>query len=250
MVIEKASDPSAFLGESAQDARPILPRLFVLTDIRLLREGLVLALSRQSSVQVVGSSDLSPSASDIAATRPDVVLLDITMPGGLDMSLPIRRILPDVKIVAIAVAEVEAEIVTCAEAGISGFVSRNGSAQDVVAAVHGAVRGEVICSARMAALLVNRVAALSEKPHVAASSHALTRREREIVSLLSEGLSNKEIARALRIQDATVKNHVHSILGKMQVRRRGEVAAQVGRVGRRPGAGTEASAATATLQAR
>jgi two-component system, NarL family, nitrate/nitrite response regulator NarL len=251
MVIEKAGDPSASLGdESTEDARLIRPRLFVLTDIRLLREGLVLVLSQQSSVLVVGSSDLSTSPSDIAEARPDVVLLDITIPGSLDISLPIRRILPDVKIVAIAVAEIEKEIITCAEAGISGFVSRNGAAQDVVAAVHGALRGELICSPRTAALLVSRVAALSGKPQVAANSHTLTRREREIVTLLSEGLSNKEIARALRIQDATVKNHVHNILSKMQVRRRGEVAAQVRRIGRRPGSGTAVSAATATVQAR
>jgi DNA-binding NarL/FixJ family response regulator len=240
MVIGKASDPSSSLGdESTEDARLIRPRLFVLTDIRLLREGLVLVLSQQSSVLVVGSSDLSAPPGDIAAARPDIVLLDITMPGSHDASLPIRRALPDVKIVAIAVAAIEQEIITCAEAGISGFVSRDGSAQDVVAAVHGAMRGELVCSPRTAAMLVNRLAALSGNPP-AVSNSTLTRREHQIATLLSQGLSNKEIARALRIQDATVKNHVHNILGKMQVRRRGEVAAQVRRVDRLPGAATAA----------
>ena len=230
MVIE--TDPANLLKHKSGEAAPsICPRVFVLTDIRLLREGLLLALSQHASVQVVGSSDLSTPPRNIAMARPDVVLLDITMLSSLDLSRPIRATLPDVKFVAIAVAEVEAEIVTCAEAGISGFVTRNGSAQDVVAAVHAAVRGEVACSARTAALLLGRVAALSQKPETGLSTHTLTRRESEIVSLLGDGLSNKEIARVLKIRDATVKNHVHNILGKMRLRRRSEVAARVRRLG-------------------
>jgi len=86
------------------------------------------------------------------------------------------------------------------------------------------VRNELVCSPRIAALLFSRIAAIgSERSH----GSALTRREHEIVSLMTQGLSNKEIARQLRIQNATVKNHIHSILGKLHVRRRGEVAARI-----------------------
>lgn len=222
---ETAGDPSASFP---QNSAP--PRLYILSDICLLREGIVLALAQQPSVLVVGASDLSAPPARIAELRPDVLLLDIATPGGLGLARPVREMLPDVKTVAIAVSEVEQEVIACAEAGVSGFVSRNGSAQDVVTAVHCAVRGELVCSPRTAALIVNRMAILSAKPDHSASSHTLTRREHEIILLLNEGLSNKEIARALRIQNATVKNHVHSILSKMQMRRRGEVAAQFRRV--------------------
>jgi DNA-binding NarL/FixJ family response regulator len=117
---------------------------------------------------------------------------------------------PDLKIVAIAVSDIEQEVVACAEAGVSGFVSRN----------------ELVCSPRITALLFSRVASIrSERSH-APGNGALTRREHEIVSLMTQGLSNKEIARQ-RIQNATVKNHIHSILAKLHVRRRGEVAARM-----------------------
>lgn len=222
---EKAADPSNSLrGDPSPEA--VRPRLYVLSDIRLLREGIVLALAQNLSVLVVGSSDLAMSPDRIVELRPDVLLLDIATPGGLGVARSIRHTLPDIKIVAIAVSEVEQEVITCAEAGVSGFVSRNGSAQDLVTAVHCAVRGELVCSPRTAALVFNRMAILAAKPERSADSHTLTRREHEIVSLLNEGLSNKEIARTLRIQNATVKNHVHSILSKMHVRRRGEVAWQ------------------------
>jgi DNA-binding NarL/FixJ family response regulator len=177
----------------------------------------------------VGASDLSAALTQIAELRPDILLLDVARPDSLQTCFPLRQISPDMKIVAFAVAEVDREIIACAEAGISGYVSQTGSAEDVVAAVHRAVRGELLCSPRTAALLFSRMAVLSPKRGAAASNNMLTRREREIITLVEEGLSNKEIARLLRIGHATVKNHVHSILTKLQVRRRGEAAAQIRR---------------------
>jgi DNA-binding NarL/FixJ family response regulator len=203
------------------------PTVFIVSDVRLLCDGLVLSLSQQPSLGVVGSADLTISPMDIAAARPDVVLLDVGTPGGLDTLLAFRQGLPDLKIVAIAVADIEQEVVACAEAGVSGFVSRNGSIQDLVAAVHCAVRNELVCSPRIAALLFSRIVALGSERSHSQDNSALTRREHEIASLMTQGLSNKEIARQLRIQNATVKNHIHSILGKLHVRRRGEVAARM-----------------------
>ena len=96
-------------------------------DVRLLRDGLVLSLSRQPSLAVAGSADLTISPTHIAAARPDVVLLDVGAPGGPETLLVLRQALADMKIVAIAVSDIEQEVVACAEAGISGFVSRDGS---------------------------------------------------------------------------------------------------------------------------
>jgi two-component system nitrate/nitrite response regulator NarL len=227
MVGDKAANLTIPLGEELSEGTPaIRPRVFIVSDVRLLCDGLVLALSQQPSLIVVGSADRSASPAYIAEMHPDVLLLDIRTREGCEVLLPFRQNVPDLKIVAIAVADVEQEVFACAEAGVSGFVARDGSIQDVVTAVHCAVRNELVCSPRMAALLVSRIASLAGRRSAAPNGSALTRREHEIVSLVSEGLSNKQIARQLRIQNATVKNHIHSILSKLQLRRRGEVAAQ------------------------
>jgi two-component system nitrate/nitrite response regulator NarL len=98
-----------------------------------------------------------------------------------------------------------------------------------MAAVHSAVRGELVCSPRTAAMLLHRVSLPHGRPSADPDKSMLTQREQDIVLLLNEGLSNKQIARSLNIQSATVKNHVHSILSKLRVSRRGEVAAQLRR---------------------
>jgi DNA-binding NarL/FixJ family response regulator len=212
MAMEKPTDPVGGVRRYSTQCAPLVqPRLYILSDVCLLCEGLALALLQQSSVKVVGSSDLSTSPASIAERRPDVLLLDIAMAGSLDICPPLCQLLPALKIVAIAVAEVEQEIIACAEAGVSGFVSRKGSVQDVMAAIHSAMRGELVCSPRTAAALCGRVGTLAANRSNAAGSTTLTRREHEIASLVSEGRGNKEIARVLRIQNATVKNHIHSI---------------------------------------
>jgi len=228
MVIANAAVSSAPIGdEHDHTTLAIRPRVFIISNVRLLCDGLTLSLSHQPSLQVVGSADMTVKSTRMGELHPDVVLLDVGTPGGLDMPPILRQVLPDLKVVAIAVNDVEQEVFACAEARVSGFVSRNGSIQDLLAAIHCAVRNELVCPPRIAALLFGRVVTLRSERIGERVHGGLTRREHEIASQLIQGLSNKEIARQLRIQNATVKNHIHSILGKLEVRRRGEVAARI-----------------------
>jgi DNA-binding NarL/FixJ family response regulator len=230
MAIWEQNDTLASFGENpTTDINLGRPRLFILSDVRLVCEGLMLTLSHEPAVIVVGSSDLSILPARVAELTPDVLLLDVARPSNLDACLPLRRVLHDVKIVAFAVAEVDRDIIACAEAGVSGFVSRRGTAKDLVAAVHRAVRHELLCSPRTAASLFSRLALLPPRQDRGAGNTILTRREQEIAALVEQGLSNKEIARLLRIGHATVKNHLHSILTKLQVRSRAEAAAKIRR---------------------
>jgi DNA-binding NarL/FixJ family response regulator len=152
-------------------------------------------------------------------------LLDATKRNNLERSSSLRQTVTGAKIVAFAVADSDEEVIACAEAGISGYISHRGSVEDVVAAVDAAVFGELHCSPRTSALLFSRIAQVCGKRDPLVGQEILTSREKEIVALVERGLSNKEIARSLRIGTATVKNHIHNILNKLDVRRRGEAAA-------------------------
>ncbi|HEV2160385.1 response regulator transcription factor [Bradyrhizobium sp.] len=220
--ISHPSRPPAALDSGG--VRPV--RLFILSDVRLLCEGLGSCLARQECLHITGHGDLATPPEQIIDSGAQVLLVDIATPRGLTQSAACRALSPSLKVVAIAVAEVEQDILACAEAGVSGFVLRDGSIGDVVAAVHNAMRDELVCSPKVAAALFGRLATLSSRAAVrepAAGVDTLTPREHEIIRFAGEGLSNKEIARALRIRNSTVKNHMHNVLSKLQIRRRGEI---------------------------
>jgi two-component system nitrate/nitrite response regulator NarL len=225
-----ATDPT-----SVDDATgAALLRIFILSDVRLYREGLAGSLLQRGDIDVLGAMCPSDSAlGHISRSAATALLLDLGAPGALRFAMELDRLTPCIKVVAFAVSEVDNELIACAEAGIVGYVARDGSIEDLVNALRSAVRGEATCSPHHAALLVKRVAALRDRRSVtqkpAGQTSALTSREREIAVLVREGMSNKEIARSLRIGSATVKNHVHSILTKLQAKSRGHAAATLHR---------------------
>lgn len=211
-------------------------RVAILADIRLYREGLAQVLGSHPNISVVATAaSTNGSLTSISDAAPDVVLIDMVMPDSL---AAIRRVLaaaPGAKVVSLGVGEDDHEVVASAESGAVGYVPREGSLGDLVIVIECAARGEAVCSPRVAGALLRRVATLaSDRGHNQIEGH-LTSRESEIMRLVDEGLSNKEIATRLCIEVATVKNHVHNILEKLQVHRRGEAAARVrGALRRRP----------------
>jgi DNA-binding NarL/FixJ family response regulator len=204
------------------------PGVFIFSDVRLYREGLVLSLSRQSSIAVTGSGDISPQALlQVIELKPDVVILDVSGPTSFDIVESLRARLPTTKIIAFAVNEIEQDVLACAVAGFAGYVPHDGSEADLIAAIDHAMCGELYCSPRVAGLLFRHLAVASARPPALIDPTTLTQREQQILALLAQGMSNKEIAREVQISSATVKNHVHNILEKLQVRRRGEAAARL-----------------------
>jgi len=204
-------------------------RVLVAASVRLYREGVAAILGRHERIELVGTaSSRDETVEKIRVLAPDVVVVDTAMPGSLEAVRTIVAAAPDTRVVAIAVPESEREVIARAEAGVAGYVTRDASIQELVQVVESAARDEAICSPRIAASLLRRVAALAAEQAPALAVRRLTSREREVVRLIDEGLSNKQIAGRLCIEPATVKNHVHNILEKLHVRRRSEVAALVG----------------------
>ncbi len=200
------------------------PRVYVASHVRLYREALVGGLILHGGLRVSGQGTWAEALEQLAALRPEVLLLDLTASGSLAVPRHAQLICPTLRVVAFAVAEVDTDVMACAEAGICGYVTQDGSVADVVDTVLRAVAGELVCPPRIAALLFRRVASLALGDRVA--DMPLTAREEEIAALLAYGLSNKHIARRLRLSESTVKNHVHNILQKLKLERRSEVAAQ------------------------
>ena len=204
-----------------------LIRTLILSDTRLYRDALAESLPARGPISVVGTAQNGAEAAErIEAERPDVVLLDMAMSRSRQLAEEILASHPDGKVIALGVVETDNQVVACAEAGMAGLVTRESSLDEVVDMVRSVARGETLCSPRMAAALLRRVRTLAQGHASAPIGGRLTRREVEILKLLERGLSNKEIARDLCIQPATVKNHVHHILEKLQVRRRGEAVAR------------------------
>ena len=195
-------------------------RVLVATHIRLYCEGLERVLRESPEFALVGTACSAAEAIEqIHKLSADVALLDMAMTGAFGVAKEVARSGGHSKIVALGMPDDETQVLSCAQIGIAGYVTRDGSVEDVVAAIKAAARGEVHCSPKIAGSLFRRIAALSTGRTAAG---ALTAREVQILRLVQEGMSNKMISRNLGIELPTVKNHVHSILVKLGVHRRAE----------------------------
>ena len=206
-------------------------RVLIVAGIRFYREGIAAALTADARFELAGTAaSAAQAATELDELAPDVVLLDLAGGGGPDIVRAFLGRVPGAQVVALGVTETDDHVLPLVEAGIAGYVTREGTVDDLLATVASVAAGETICSPRMTATLLRRVALLArDRRPAAGGGRELTRREREIVDLIDEGLSNKEIAARLRIELATVKNHVHNILDKLHVHRRAEAAAALRR---------------------
>jgi two-component system, NarL family, nitrate/nitrite response regulator NarL len=201
--------------------------VFLVSEVRLYRDGIGRLLEQREDIDVVGTAATHLEARSLLAdATADVVLLDAPLALGEEA---LRWLgVPHQKVVVLAVLEDEDEVIAWAEAGAVGYVSRDGSSDDLIATIKAVARGETLCSPRMVAALLRRLASVADgsRPRSPISSDdRLTPRERQVANLIGQGLSNKEIARRLCIELPTVKNHVHNILRKLEVSRRGQAAA-------------------------
>jgi len=199
----------------------------------LYREGLARALQGGEEISVAGQASSPEEALEaLVSLHPDVVLVDMAMRDALYTAEQILRIAPSAKVIALTVSETERDIIACAEAGVAGYVTRDGTFQNVIQSIQAVTKGEFQCSAHMAGVLLRRVATRSDRRNSNGSIGQLTGRESLVLELVNEGFSNKEIARQLDIEVATVKNHIHNVLEKLRVHRRGEAAALLRRARR------------------
>ncbi len=206
-------------------------RLLLFSDIRIYTEGIITLLSEQDNMQLVASENrLEDVIKQVEDKHPQIILLDMTMHGSTAFAKRLVKLFPQVKIVALAAQEYEPYVVECAKIGIAGFIARNASTDDFISAICSTHNGVFCCPANIASLLLNNfhqfIREDSKKYYLPSNDHLqvpaldLTRRETQILELMSDGMSNKEISAFLVIELSTVKNHVHNILVKLGARNR------------------------------
>ncbi|CAN5513864.1 response regulator transcription factor [soil metagenome] len=210
-------------------ARPV--RVLVCDDHVVFRRGLALVLEPEDDMEVVGeAADTAAAIAAVDELQPDVVLMDLRMPGGggLAATRSIKAAHPDVKVVVLTVSDDDADLFEAVKAGAVGYLLKEVSIEEVGDAVRTAAAGNSLLSPAMTAKLVGGFADLANQatgsPSAAGPIGDLTERERQALAGIARGLSNRSIAAELGIAENTVKNHVRGVLEKLHVSSRTEAA--------------------------
>jgi len=205
----------------------------IIDDNRLVREALTSMLNKLEGMRAVAFpvADSEP----LIAEKPDVLLLDVGLrdQDSLRVAASLMKELPDAKIIVMDLIPVNEEIVEFVNAGVCGFVLKDATFDEFVATIRSVAAGEKVLPPRMTETLFSQIAMQAEGR---GSEHVLddvrmTRREREVIDLIGEGLSNKEIAQRLNIATHTVKSHVRNVMEKLALHTRLQIAAYSHREG-------------------
>jgi two-component system NarL family response regulator len=202
--------------------------IYVISPTRVYREALGRELERTDIVSVIGgAASAAEAVPEVARGQPQVVLIDLPWRVAFADVRCIRRAAPPVKFVALAVPDSPHELAAWAQAGVNGCVAHDACVMELLEAIKAASRGDVYCSATLTATLFRTVARFGS--HALSSSEedpsqALTNRELEVLLLVDEGYTTKQISSHLSIAVPTVKNHVRNICGKLNVTTRVEAA--------------------------
>jgi DNA-binding NarL/FixJ family response regulator len=198
-------------------------RVLLVDDDDLMRAGLKSVLSSDETIEVVGEAgDGRVALSRIRDLRPDLVLMDIRMPelDGISATREVLAAEPGVKVVVLTTFEQDDYIFEALSAGASGFLLKRTKPEELIAAIHTVAAGDSLLSPSVTRRVIDRMAT---QPSPVASSRRLdqlTPREHQVLELVARGLSNREIAEALFIEESTVKTHVKRILMKLGLRDR------------------------------
>jgi two-component system nitrate/nitrite response regulator NarL len=211
-------------AQATHGVRALRPlRLAIVARCLLHRQGLHSLLAARQGVHVVGSVGTARDAlAVLRAQRPDVTIVDLADPRDVALAGEIASQAPGTDVIGVAMPDSEQTVVAAAEAGLAAFVAEDAGVEDVVTVMAAVQRGELPCSPRVAAILRRRLVELARDRAPAPAPTRLTARELDIMALVQEGRSNRDIAQRLCIEVSTVKNHLHKIFDKLDVHNRAE----------------------------
>ena len=241
----KASRRTVAKGKGMGRAIPSEPvaapiSLVLIDDNRLLREGIAALIHTQPGFKVLAAfADVTEALQKVREARPDVVLLDFGLEDHDSVSLTatVHQEVPAARVIIMGLLPLHEDVAALVRAGASGFIMKDASFEDFFTTIREVAAGEEVLPPALTNSLFSQIvrnAAAGSKAKVLESVR-LTNRERQVIELLGEGLSNKELATRMHIAVHTVKSHVHNVLEKLALRSRLEVVAfSHGREGRKP----------------
>jgi DNA-binding NarL/FixJ family response regulator len=206
-------------------AKPI--RVLIVDDQALFRRGLQVVLSTEANVEVVGeAADGEEAVAQAEELGPDVVLMDVRMPrmGGIEATRIIRTAMPATKVLMLTVSDDEEDLYESVKAGANGYLLKEISIEEVAEAVRAVVQGQSLISPSMASKLLAEFSSLARRASEQEDSPppGLTPRELQVLRLMAQSKTNRDIAEVLFISENTVKNHVRNILEKLHLHSRME----------------------------
>ena len=201
-----------------------MTRVLVADDDHLMRAGLIELLTADPTIEIVGQADTGRTAvEETIRTAPDVVLMDVRMPDGdgIDATRQLALAAPEVRVLILTTFEQDDYVFNALRAGASGFLLKRTRPEDLIAAVHVIAAGEALLSPSVTRRVVDRLAQ-QPAPDLSDSKllSTLTPRERDVLAAMARGLSNREIAAALVVEESTVRTHVKRVLMKLRLRDR------------------------------
>jgi DNA-binding NarL/FixJ family response regulator len=198
-----------------------MTRVVLVDDHQMFRSGVKAELG--DSVEIVGEAgDVDEAVAVIKETGPDVVLLDVHLPGGGGVEV-LRRVLPsDTRFLALSVSDAAEDVIGVVRGGARGYVTKTISGAELTNAIGRVAEGDAVFSPRLAGFVLDAFAA-ADVPAIDPELDQLTQREREVLRLIARGYAYKEIAKELFISVKTVETHVSSVLRKLQLSNRHEL---------------------------
>jgi NarL family two-component system response regulator LiaR len=194
-------------------------KVIICEDQALVRDGLELILKLEKDIQVVGlAQDGAEALELVARTSPDLVLMDLQMPGmnGVEATRLIRARYPETKVLVLTTFDNDVWVNDAIRAGADGYLLKDSRRAQVLEAIRGTVEGKSYLDPSISGKLMEQIAQKQEQPETIITEK-LTKREVEVLRLMARGLSNPEIAQKLHLSEGTVRNHVSAIFTKLNV---------------------------------
>jgi DNA-binding NarL/FixJ family response regulator len=201
-------------------------KVVICDDQAIVRDGLVMLLKLEPDIQIAGTAEEGSSAVELVKReKPDLVLMDLKMPvlNGIEATRQIKAAFPEIKVLVLTTYDDDRWIFDAIQAGASGYLLKDTPREELIKAIRGTVSGKTYVDPNIAGKILGQVSSRQTQPTTLVTAK-LTEREVEILRLIAKGFANVDIAERLFLSEGTVRNHVSSILAKLEVADRTQAA--------------------------